>query len=236
MGKILLIRHGQASVLSDNYDQLSDIGRVQGARLAAYFQTKNLNPHKIISGPLERQKDTAHLAFSSHLENGANVEIMDQLREHEGYQIVKSVIPQLIQEDPVIRKIASEDMGDRQSRIKCYMRMYEVIAKRWIKEELDYDTTRFESWKDFKSRVATAMELLKERSIANHTTVVVSSGGPISVLISQILGLSDEKSMHLSWALNNASISELLFNDTRISLKSFNTLPHLQEDELITLV
>ena len=38
MAEILLLRHGQASFGSDDYDALSDLGHVQAAINADYFQ------------------------------------------------------------------------------------------------------------------------------------------------------------------------------------------------------
>ncbi|VAV98863.1 hypothetical protein MNBD_ALPHA02-2245, partial [hydrothermal vent metagenome] len=37
MAEIYLIRHGQASFHSDNYDKLSDLGRLQSRYLGQYF-------------------------------------------------------------------------------------------------------------------------------------------------------------------------------------------------------
>jgi broad specificity phosphatase PhoE len=116
------------------------------------------------------------------------------------------------------------------------MKIYQVISTRWIHGDLDYDDSRFESWHKFKQRVAAVIPHIIENSAKAKSTMVVSSGGPISVSIGHILGLSDEKILHLSWVINNASISELIFSQHRVSLKNFNTIPHLQEAELITLV
>ena len=37
MSTLAMVRHGQASFLSDNYDQLSAVGREQSALLGSYF-------------------------------------------------------------------------------------------------------------------------------------------------------------------------------------------------------
>ena len=236
MGRILLIRHGQASVLSDNYDQLSKIGERQSQQLGRHFSKEKMNLHKIYSGPLQRQLKTTQFALEKPLQDGFQLEVLDALKEHEGFQIFKSIITELTESDPKIKQLANLQTSDRKEKIKNYLKMYELISTRWIRDELDYDRSRFESWEVFKMRVANVMQQITKKSIKNKTTVLVSSGGPISVGIGQVLGLSDEKMMHLSWVINNSSISELVFNQQRISLKSFNTLPHLQAQELITLV
>ena len=50
MTKIYLIRHGQASFGSDNYDQLSEIGRQQAAVLGDYFFNHEIKFDHIIHG------------------------------------------------------------------------------------------------------------------------------------------------------------------------------------------
>ena len=42
MSRLYLIRHGQASFLSDNYDQLSDMGKNQALELGDNFSSKDI--------------------------------------------------------------------------------------------------------------------------------------------------------------------------------------------------
>ena len=69
MSVIYLIRHGQASFGTANYDQLSAVGREQSAILGSYFATLGEPIHRIYTGTLERQRETAQLvaaAFAPH--------------------------------------------------------------------------------------------------------------------------------------------------------------------------
>ena len=52
MSVIYLIRHGQASFGTDNYDQLSAVGREQSAILGSYFAALGEPIHRIYTGTL----------------------------------------------------------------------------------------------------------------------------------------------------------------------------------------
>ena len=59
MPTILLIRHGQASYGTDDYDRLSEVGHVQAKAAAAELQRRELSIERIVHGSLLRQRDTA---------------------------------------------------------------------------------------------------------------------------------------------------------------------------------
>ena len=65
MSVIYLIRHGQASFGTDNYDQLSAVGREQSAILGSYFADLREPIHGIYTGTLERQRETAQLVAAA---------------------------------------------------------------------------------------------------------------------------------------------------------------------------
>ena len=80
------------------------------------------------------------------------------------------------------------------------------------------------------------MEELLSLGKNEKQSFVFSSGGPIAVMVGNTLNLSDEKTLHLSWVLYNSSITELQIQSEGCRLKSFNRIPHLHQDELITIV
>ena len=58
MSEIFLVRHAQASFGTDNYDALSDIGWQQSRLLGKYFFSRNGEFDRIVSGTLNRHKET----------------------------------------------------------------------------------------------------------------------------------------------------------------------------------
>src|SRR6267378_8368319 len=70
MGRLLLIRHAQASFLSQNYDKLSDLGEKQALLLGKYWARRNIGFDRACTGPGVRHKDTARLARDACLHAG----------------------------------------------------------------------------------------------------------------------------------------------------------------------
>jgi broad specificity phosphatase PhoE len=67
--------------------------------------------------------------------------------------------------------------------------------------------------------------------------LVVSSGGPIAIFTQQILHAPAGAAIALNMQIRNSSVSQYVFNDSAMSLVSFNALPHLElvdRRELVT--
>jgi broad specificity phosphatase PhoE len=61
MGQVLLVRHGQASFGSDDYDVLSDLGERQAAVLGRCLAARGIVPSALLHGRMVRQRRTAEL-------------------------------------------------------------------------------------------------------------------------------------------------------------------------------
>src|SRR5437868_11884703 len=59
MSQLILVRHGQAAFLSDDYDRLSPIGEIQARRLGDFWRTRGITFDRIFTGPRVRQINTA---------------------------------------------------------------------------------------------------------------------------------------------------------------------------------
>src|SRR5687768_7805849 len=65
MSTLYLVRHGQASFGTDNYDQLSSLGRQQIKILAEHLAASGERFDRIYSGTLQRQRETAEILAST---------------------------------------------------------------------------------------------------------------------------------------------------------------------------
>ena len=86
MSKIYLIRHGQASYLSDDYDNLSEKGIFQSEALGRYFEKNNIHFNKIFIGKLNRHQQTFegfNNAFSTNGKTLPNPIFLQELNEHQ---------------------------------------------------------------------------------------------------------------------------------------------------------
>jgi broad specificity phosphatase PhoE len=60
----------------------------------------------------------------------------------------------------------------------------------------------------------------------------VTSGGPISTAVGQVLGLGAQATIELNLRIRNSSITEFAFTPKRHMLVSFNAIPHLEHPDL----
>ena len=64
MGRLFLVRHAQASFLSQNYDQLSALGETQARLLGEYWARRKMTFDRVCVGPAIRHRQTAQIANS----------------------------------------------------------------------------------------------------------------------------------------------------------------------------
>ena len=236
MSKIIYIRHGQASIFSDNYDQLSEIGYKQSEFLGSYFNQRNIVFDKVYMGPLARHEQTTTGIFKSCNKNGTQIEVLEGLREHQGFTALKSLLPSLIQNDDSIKELVDKSWTNRKEKIAHHIRIYENFAMRWAKGEFDELTNGIQNWNQFVQAASEAHNHITEKSIDNSTTLVVTSGGPKAVACGNALKQNNHEMMETSWEIYNCSISEFQIVDDEISLQIFNDVSYLEMDEMKTLV
>ena len=59
MGVVLLVRHGQASFGTDDYDVLSETGWEQARLLGAWLAGRGVTPDVVVRGGMRRHRETA---------------------------------------------------------------------------------------------------------------------------------------------------------------------------------
>lgn len=242
MAAIYLIRHGQASFGSTDYDQLSDKGRQQATLLGQYWQARSA-PSKFYSGDLLRHGQTlSHFAKSSDakaipvvIHSGFNeFDHVDILQKNNGewYQFAEM----------------NEQLQQFQNPNKILHKEFYQALTRWMSGK--YDLEYKESWPQFKSRCVRALhniieqELAKKRVIAKSSSdkqqsrdiLVFTSGGTISTLVQHILKLSDQQTLAINQQTRNTSVTKLLFSEKMLSVDYFNNYSHLEQagEEWIT--
>ncbi len=214
MAEIYLIRHGQASFHSDNYDQLSDLGRLQSRYLGQYFTERAIGFDHIFTGSQLRHKQTAD-AILDH--TNTSYDIHNGLNEYDFAALYKAYMAQHPTKDE-----AAKNGGRR----VFYHRLKQALML-WSQDKLTGDLP--ESWADFTGRVADALAHIRRQS--DGISLVVSSGGAISMAIGHILGLEAQKIIDLNLQIKNASFSHIYPGRDRFHLSSFNNIPHLDRPD-----
>jgi broad specificity phosphatase PhoE len=225
MSEILMIRHGQASFGQDNYDRLSDLG-VRQAKIVARHLSKTGKPFdSVYSGQMKRQIKTAEELIKCYRAKEVAVpEIQPSasFNEYDSLTVWESLIPGLIQETPSLSRDLEQVYTDK----KSFQKLFELVMNRWISGT--YDLPGSPKWSDFKKRVRKGLKDIIKRHGSKKQLAVFTSGGPISVAIQLALGISDQKTMEISWQLINASITRFKYNERGIALSGFNEIAHLE--------
>lgn len=218
MAEFFLVRHGQASFGSDNYDQLSSLGAQQSVWLGEYFAERNISFDQIYIGGQVRHRQTAE-SISQGLGRSLDCIETPGLSEYDFHALYNA----LGSDYPEIKRLAS---GDKQGFYKGLMQ----VLKLWIEDRLT--GTVPESWKEFSQRVAAARQRIQQGG--GRRVLVVSSGGAIATTASQVLQTPESMMIELNTQIINASFSHYYFNATAVRLASFNNVPHLDRLDRMT--
>jgi broad specificity phosphatase PhoE len=210
MSTLTVVRHGQARPFDSNPDQLSALGEEQARLLGEYWKRAGVAFDEVWSGSLQRQRQTAELAVGSP-------QISEDWNEYDANGILHHFAP----------PYELEDGADRNRK---FQKIFEPAMLAWLAAE-QHPTV--ETWDVFRSRVLRALRRLQDGP-SNRNVALFTSGGPISVLVQAAIGAAERSFLEVNWRVKNCSISEFTFSRDRLSLDSFNAVPHLERPELRT--
>ncbi len=228
MSQLFLVRHGQASFLADDYDQLSQLGREQARQLGEHWARCGVKIDRALSGPRRRQQDTAEICLSALGYAGPPLVVERAFDEHPGEFLVRDCLPAALAVDAPLgeRLNALAAAPDRGSRARATELILQRVMKLWL--QAAFDTGGLETWQSFRARLRRALTDVVTSQGRGQNIAVFSSGGSIGALVGLVLGVGDETALELGYAVHNASVSELRFSGAdRVSLSRFNSLAHL---------
>ncbi|MEH6606419.1 MAG: histidine phosphatase family protein [Pseudomonadales bacterium] len=221
MAELYLVRHGQASFGSDNYDQLSPLGYQQALWLGEYLRDRAIHPDRMIIGDMARHRQTAE-NICQGLGRDMEIEVHAGFNEFDFLQLVNAYIEQR----PEL------DMPDKAEPKQVY-RLLRTAMTAWSKNEID-ESSLTESWQEFHSRVEAALSFARRANTPR--TLVASSGGTIAVALSQIMGFDSETLINVNLQSKNTGVSHFHYNDKNIYVSSFNNVPHLDSNQRLDAI
>lgn len=238
MSSLLLVRHGQARFLSEDYDRLSNLGEQQARALAEFWLQRGIRPNRVYSGSLLRQQRTAQVVgeiFQATGEQWPSLEVIPGLNEYPADDIVAQLGPALAANDPDLAALiaTAEQAGDEASRYRSVHRMLEAVIARWVHG--DYDDSLVPGlmrWQAFSNGVRAALQAIMAKAQPGSTVAVFTSGGPVGVSLQTVLEAPDIKAAETNWRVHNCSVTRFTFSGARVSLDSFNDVSHLHSDFL----
>ena len=211
MGQLYLVRHGQASLGADDYDQLSALGAQQSQRLGEHWRAQGLQFDAVITGTLKRHAQTLQGIQQGLGSNHAPL-LWPGLNEYDSEAVIRTV-----QKGPLTKPTTPE--GYRE-----HFRLLRDGLTQWMAGVVS--PQGMPTYVDFVKGVTSALDHVRQNHEGN--VLLVSSGGPIATAVAQVLRTSPETSIELNLRIRNSAVSEFNFNPKRHSLIAFNTITHLE--------
>ena len=228
MGAIYLIRHGQASFGSADYDQLSRVGVEQAGVLGTALKSRIAKVDLQLCGGMRRHHQTAAGVLDA-MAIGHDWEDDDGWREYDHVAVLAAYRPQWADQTVMTAELTREADPRR-----AFQQAFAAAVQRWV-EGLHNDDYP-ESWAGFCARIDSALLRLRERLGKSQTALVFTSGGPIAAVAQQMLRLDDEHTYKLNWTLANAGVTKLIYSERSLYLSTLNEHAHFEggDSRLIT--
>jgi broad specificity phosphatase PhoE len=209
---LFLVRHGQASFGSADYDRLSDLGRRQSRWLGEYFEERGVRFKRVVAGTLKRQQDTASEILAG-MHAGVPIETHAGLDEYNGEALYRA-------------HTGGRDVLEHQhADYRDYWRTLKTAMHAWAAGTL---TGTPETWSEFGVRTRAALAHACAAAARDDAILIVSSGGAISRAVIDIIHAPGATAIEFNLQFRNTGVCELIAGSDATRLVSFNTLPHLE--------
>ena len=214
MGILYLVRHGQASFGAADYDQLSILGARQCQALGEHLAQRGLRFEAVLRGTLRRHAQSLASLSEGFGDLPAALE-WPGLNEYDSEALIRCVHT---------GPLAAPDSAEV---YRAHFRLLRKALGLWMAGEIEP-----RGMPDYKTFVAGVMGALDHvRASHSGDVLMISSGGPISTAVAQVLGAPASSAVELNLRMRNSSLTEFAFTPKRHMLQSFNHLPHLHAPE-----
>ena len=204
MPVIAILRHGQASFGTDDYDRLSDLGRIQAQVAGQELARRGLRSPVLVSGSLLRQRDTAAIA-GAQLDVELSV-IDPRFDEFDAHQAVDAHLG---------RVGATDGMSSRE-----FQSHLDDVMSVWM-------TQGDERWAAFVDAAMAALADVAADLPSGRDAVITTSAGVTAAITGRLLGSDPAGVIALNRVSVNASITTVVSGGRGLSLVTFNDHAHI---------
>lgn len=210
MGSLLLIRHGQASFGSDDYDRLSPLGHRQVQWAADELARRDVTPRTVRHGSLRRQTETAAPILG--LEEAT---VDPRWNEYDSDDLMGA------HSASTVRLHGSPHISSRD-----FQSILEDALHAWVAAGDASDA--HETWPQFRTRIQAALSDAAASLGSGETGVVATSAGVIAAACTLLVGGDAETFVRFNRTGINASITKVVTGRSGLSLVSFNEHAHIE--------
>jgi broad specificity phosphatase PhoE len=215
MPTVLLVRHGQASFGTEDYDVLSATGHRQAEVVAASLAERGYRAERLVCGTLRRQRDTA-AAFAAL--GGPEPEIEAGWDEYDSEDLLRH-------HAEVAAGLEARD-GAEPLANRDFQAVLEAAQAEWVEQAERSPTAQ--TWPAFSAAGAAAFRSLAGGLASGQTAIVVTSGGTIAALLCHLWDAPPTLFPALNRVAVNASVTKLAVGSTGTNVISFNDHSHLE--------
>jgi broad specificity phosphatase PhoE len=215
MSVLLLLRHGQASFGTADYDLLTELGERQSVETGLHFARAGTGFDEVQIGPRRRHSATATAALSQMRDAPTPITLggLDEFAD----------ASEVLQAAQQMRGLTLDEISALPRSEQ--LRHYDALIEAWMQGRAQIDGRP--SAASFRAGVAGWLREVVSRSARSQHLLVVTSAGVIAAAVAEVLGLPVERMAQFTRVLRNASLTEIAFSDGRVSLMSFNSVTHL---------
>jgi broad specificity phosphatase PhoE len=229
---LTLVRHGQAHPFQRESAALTSLGEAQGAKLAQFWLRGGVRFDEVHCGTLPRQLRTEEVVaqcFRAAGEPWPEAVRDGSWNEYDAGGVMQHFIPADSRLSALAR--AFEQARGSPDENRMFQRLFEAAMSRWL--EGTVEANGVESWPAFRSRVWGAIQR-QMGGLPSRRLAVFTSGGPIGLAVQSSLQAPARSFLDVNWRMRNTSITQFVFDRSRLTLDSFNAIPHLDEGSLWT--
>ena len=187
----------------------------------------------VIVGPHRRHMQTFEgIKKGYNSKNLPTPVINNDFAENQLMEIADYFIPQILNTNQTTKEIFNEcEPAERHDK---FLKLFQIVAQKWMNEELDLSKPGFEGFSVFRSRITRALKTMQDNLLDKSDIMIVTSGGAISGVYADVIECSHEEIQKLNFGIKNVSISEFSMSTERFTLKAFNS--SLIPEELETFI
>jgi broad specificity phosphatase PhoE len=230
-----LIRHGRASALEADYDQLHPLGELQARLLGEHLAKSAAHFDGIYVGPLQRQLATLRFmreAAAPYSAGWPAERVLPGLAEGPFESLMRRYLRPRIKIDPMLQVLREQlrSAPDEAARADLRGAMFDRTIQLWRGGELAAD--ELEPASAFEARVLAAKDEIVAQQGPGRSVAVITSNGVITLLLQALTGVAspDEAPSRLY----NTSVSVLELLEGGAKLHGRNLTEHLTDPEHLT--